>query len=80
MKKVVYLVQINLDGLHRKVYKMKWHKDTESYFDSTGNIECQAKGSYKDGIYQLVYSDIHRAFSALNGAKMVADFLVTRLR
>jgi hypothetical protein len=81
MKKIVYMVQMNLSGLHRKVYKMKWNKELREYYDSSGDISTFGKNTYAKeggmfGISQLIFKNKRDASNTLKGALLAVDFIV----
>jgi hypothetical protein len=79
MKKKVYMVQMNLAGLHNCVYEMTYNPELKSYWDKSDNIECSDKSKFEGGITQLVFKTREDALKALDGAQMVARMIRTRL-
>lgn len=79
--KTRYVVKMNLAGLHRKIYVCKsMKKRMPGYWTKDGRVNCTDKSYYADGIVQLVYKNKKEAIAAMEGAQMVADFIVKRLK
>ncbi len=80
MPKKVYLVQMNLSGLHHQVYEMFYNKELGEYFDKSGDLSCTTRWVRDPHIQQLVFKKRAHAEIAMLGAKMVANMLIERLK
>jgi len=74
-RKPIYMIVMNLAGLHNKIYELHWDKETELYWDKDGGWESDGKDTTEDGISNLVFKNKHDAQCALRGARMVVESL-----
>lgn len=76
MKKL-YMIQMNLSGLHNRIYTMSPDKETAYWYDSAGDVSFREYGKKMNefGLTQIVFNSRKEAVAALKGATMVKDFL-----
>lgn len=74
------MICINLAGLHRKVYRAhpKISSNAKGFHDLIGSVSWK-ESTRDDGLFQLVFKEESHAKAALQGAEMVADFIISRL-
>jgi hypothetical protein len=72
----IFMIVINLGGVHTKIHDMKWDDSKECYVDTSGDFEFVASLSDRFMLEQLVFLDKKDAQMCLDAIVIYRDFLV----
>lgn len=70
----LFIIQINLSGLHDVVYELHWDNERQEYWDQEGNIDFDPNKKPNRNLIQLSFKSLKDAQCALKGAQMVRTF------